>query len=120
IWSEMSVGRSGEFVHDEAARARRRGIYLTVAIDEVEPPLGFGQEQALKLIGWRGARRDPHFQDVLAAARAMIAGGPRATPTARVRTIPRRGLTSRRAILAGGVAATAVAIGAVISIPGAS
>ena len=87
VWSEASVGPAGHFVQDEASRAKRRGIYLPVAIDPVEPPLGFGQEHALKLIGWRGGRRDPRFIDVLEAARAMIAGGPRPTPKARARSI---------------------------------
>jgi TolB-like protein/Tfp pilus assembly protein PilF len=89
VWSEASVGPAGHFVHDEASRAKRRGVYLPVSIDHVEPPLGFGQDQALKLVGWRGARRDPRFTDVLAAARALIEGGPRPIPKARARAIRR-------------------------------
>jgi hypothetical protein len=44
--------------------------------------LGFGQRQALDLIGWRGNQRDPRFRDVLAAVRAMIDGGPIPQPRA--------------------------------------
>src|SRR5688572_4196817 len=56
IWSKRSVGRQGSFVHDEATRAQRRGIYLPVRIDRVEPPLGFGEIQARSLTGWKGDR----------------------------------------------------------------
>ena len=83
IWSEHSVGRDGQFVHDEASRAHRRGVYLPIAIDRVDPPLGFGQEHVLRLIDWRGDPDDPFLKDVLASARSIIDGGPRARPSAR-------------------------------------
>jgi TolB-like protein/tetratricopeptide (TPR) repeat protein len=82
VWSEGSVGPKGAFVQDEATHADRRGVYLPVAIDPVAPPLGFGQQQVLSLVGWRGDRRAAVFVDVLAAARAVISGGPRPRPTA--------------------------------------
>jgi TolB-like protein/Flp pilus assembly protein TadD len=82
VWSLGSVGAQGHFVQDEAARGQRRGVCLPVVIDAVEPPLGFGQQQALNLVGWRGSRRDRRFADVLAAARAVVARGPRPTPLA--------------------------------------
>lgn len=116
VWSEASVGPAGHFVQDEASRAKRRGVYLPVAIDAVEPPLGFGQDHSLKLVGWRGARRDPRFSDVLAAARAMIAGGPRPTPTARVRAMRRGG---RAPWAAAATAAVAVTLTAAVVILGA-
>ena len=98
VWSVNSVGPQGHFVQDEAARGQRRGVCLPVVIDPVEPPLGFGQHQALSLVGWRGSRRDPRFADVLAAARAVIAQGPRPTPLARAPRGRRRraGSFSRR------------------------
>lgn len=73
-WSVLSIGPEGEFVHDEASRARRRGAYLPICIDAVDPPLGFGQVHALPLVGWKGRRKDPVFQKILAAARALVAG----------------------------------------------
>ncbi len=85
VWSEASVGPAGHFVQDEASRANRRGVYLPVAIDAVQPPLGFGQKQVLKLVGWRGSRRDPRLADVVRAARAVIEGGPRPAPKAPAR-----------------------------------
>ena len=81
VWSEGSVGAAGHFVQDEASLAQRRGVLLPVAVDAVAPPLGFGQHQALSLAGWTGSRQDPRFADVLAATRAIIAGGPRPAPT---------------------------------------
>src|SRR5438874_1926413 len=47
IWSKRSTGREGRFVRDEATRAQRKRLYLPVTIDRVEPPLGFGETQAL-------------------------------------------------------------------------
>jgi TolB-like protein/predicted Zn-dependent protease len=90
VWSVGSVGGAGHFVQDEAARGQRRGVCLPVSIDPVEPPLGFGQHQVLSLVGWRGARRDPRFLDVLAAARAVIQRGPRPRPLAPVPRSRRR------------------------------
>jgi len=79
VWSALSVGLDGEFVHDEASRAKRRGVYLPVSIDEVAPPLGFGQVQTLPLVGWKGKRRDRAFVAVLGAIRSLVAGVPRET-----------------------------------------
>jgi TolB-like protein len=81
VWSNLSVGKGGHFVRDEASRAHRRGVYLPVRIDAVEPPLGFGEIQALPLIGWKGNSVDPRFQAVVAAARAVIDHRPLPTGT---------------------------------------
>ena len=76
-WSKRSIGPDGHFVRDEATRAQRRHAYLPVRIDKVDPPLGFGETQALSLTGWSGDRSDPRYQAVLEAARAIISGTPR-------------------------------------------
>ncbi|WP_179640811.1 TIR domain-containing protein [Sphingomonas guangdongensis] len=107
VWSERSTGPGGSFVRDEATRAMRRGAYLPVRIDPVEPPLGFGETQAMSLIGWRGDRTDPHYQALLAAVEAVTAGTPRPIPPAYQ---PKRGI-DRRLVIGGGVAAVA-ALGA--------
>ena len=104
-WTKRSVGPQGNFVHDEATRAQRRGVYLPVRLDAVEPPLGFGEVQALSLKGWKGDRADPRFQAVADAVRGRIAGehiGPRRTHVA-------EGRVSRRAVIAGGAGAVALA-----------
>jgi len=102
VWSELSVGPAGEFVHEEASRAKARGMLLPVRIDRVVPPLGFGETQSLDLIDWSG-RRDTRFNDVLNSARAIVEGRPRPTPTA-----PRR---PSHWTIGAVVAATAAAVG---------
>lgn len=47
-WTKRSGGTEGEVVHDEAARAKRRGTYLLVLFDAVELPLGFGEKQGCR------------------------------------------------------------------------
>ena len=63
-WSKRSVGHDGHFVRDEARRAQRRDAYVPVCLDPVDPPLGFGEIQALPLKGWKGDRGDARFQAV--------------------------------------------------------
>ncbi len=82
VWSEVSVSAAGEFVHDEAGRAKARGVLLPVKIDSVDPPVGFGEIQALNLVGWNGSAGDARFKDVVDAARAIVTGGPRPRPKA--------------------------------------
>jgi hypothetical protein len=80
VWSEHSVGPAGEFVQDEAGRAKARGVLVPVRIDRVDLPLGFGETQALDLVGWRGNRRDARFQELVAVVKAVLSGGPRPRP----------------------------------------
>ncbi len=86
VWSSGSIGTAGHFVQDEAARAERRGVYLPIAIDEVSPPLGFGQKQTISLVGWRGNRRDPRFAD-LRRAIAGVMGVAQTAPRAPARRL---------------------------------
>jgi len=105
IWSKRSVGSEGRFVRDEAARAQRRGVYVPVLIDAVEPPLGFGESQARSLRGWHGNASDPHYEAIFAAVRRIVGGD---SPTSARRT--QQPHLNRRTMLAGGtVAAIAVA-----------
>ncbi|HVR90895.1 MAG TPA: TIR domain-containing protein [Novosphingobium sp.] len=107
-WSKRSTDVEGRFVRDEATRALRRHVYLPVRIDKVDPPLGFGETQALPLIGWKGDLADPRFQAVLTAARAIIEGRPRVARTSAAND----GRVSRRVLIAGSAAAaTAVGVG---------
>ena len=77
VWSKRSIGPEGRFVRDEASRAQRRQTYLPVRIDKVEPPLGFGETQALPLVGWRGDCSDPRCKALLTAVRSVIRHEPR-------------------------------------------
>ena len=103
-WSKHSTGREGRFVRDEATRALRRGVYLPVTIDRVEPPLGFGETQALDLSGWKGSRSDPRYRAVLTGVHSILGREP---PP--VTAVGPRAQVSRRALLAGGGAAVAAA-----------
>ena len=107
VWSRRSVGPKGEFVRDEATRAKRRGTYLPIRIDKVEPPLGFGETQALDLTSWNGDRSDPRYQAVLGTIRRKL-GIKRRRPTGT--PVQERGI-SRRTLVAGGTAAAAVVAG---------
>ena len=105
VWSERSIGAEGSFVRDEATRSLRRGAYFPVRIDNVEPPLGFGETQAASLIGWKGDRTDSRYQEVLASVQAVIAGTPRPAPA----TYKPKRIFDRRLLIGGGVAAVAAA-----------
>src|SRR3954471_12161806 len=76
VWSNRSIGPEGRFVRDEASRAARRGAYLPVTIDKVEPPLGFGEMQALSLTGWKGDRSHPRYRAVGACVHSIIGRAP--------------------------------------------
>ncbi|MGN6848029.1 MAG: TIR domain-containing protein [Sphingomicrobium sp.] len=108
IWSAQSVGPQGSFVRDEASRAVEQGTYLPVKIDECRQPLGFGETQALPLVGWKGKRSDPRYQNVLGTVRAIV---DRAPPP---RSALERGgpPVSRRTLIAGGAIAGVVVAGA--------
>jgi hypothetical protein len=81
VWSHGSVGPEGEFVRDEAARAKGRGILVPVRLDKVMPPLGFGEIQAVDLSGWQGNPNDHAITDLVAACNAKLEG--RDAPPAR-------------------------------------
>ena len=104
IWSKRSVGSDGKFVREEASRAQRRGVYVPVLIDAVDPPLGFGESQATSLRGWHGSASDGHYQAVLSAVRRNVGGKRRASRS----VVPHRGVDRRTVIAGGTVAALAV------------
>lgn len=103
-WSKRSIGPDGHFVRDEARRAQRRGAYIPVCLDGVEPPLGFGEIQSLPLKGWKGDRSDPRFQAIARAVRSQVSG----EDGARERVRSRQPRVSRRAVMAGGAGVVAV------------
>lgn len=74
VWTRASVALPNPHVHDEASRARDRGVLLPVFLDAVTPPVGFGEVQGLHLEGWSGARGDRRLADVVDAARALLEG----------------------------------------------
>ena len=107
LWTEISVQAQGRFVHDEASHADRRGVYLPARLDAVDLPLGFGQQQCLSLIGWKGDRAAPQFQTLMTAVRAMVVG--EARPRGAHQPARRARAMDRRLLIGGGVAALGVA-----------
>lgn len=102
VWTHGSVGPDSHFVRDEARRAMMRGILVPVRLDRVDPPLGFGELQAIDLTHWRGRSGDPFLLDLVATIRAKIAGT--AVPRAQGR------LTRIKRRIAAGTAGTAVVV----------
>ena len=106
VWSKRSVGPNGKFVRDEAGRALKRNTYLPVRIDKVDPPLGFGEMQALDLTGWKGDTSDSRY---LALVSALRRRGLKPKP-AQGGTADREGF-DRRTLIAGTSIALAAAAG---------
>ena len=63
LWTELSV--DSDWVQEEAQEAKARGILIPALLDEVRPPLGFGQTQSANLVGWNGDPDDPMLDDLL-------------------------------------------------------
>lgn len=105
-WSKRSIGHDGHFVRDEARRAQRRDAYVPVCLDGVDPPLGFGEIQALPLKGWKGDRSDRQFRAVVDAVRSHVSGDP--IPLSRLHS--RQPFVSRRTAIGGGIGIGAIAV----------
>ena len=105
-WSKRSIGANGQFVRDEARRAQKRGVYVPIQLDQVEPPLGFGEIQALPLIGWKGQRDDPRFTAVIRIVRSYVAG----EHVSHTRVHNHASNVSRRTVVLSGTAIAAAAV----------
>lgn len=70
LWTDLSV--ESEWVQEEAQEAKARKILVPVLLDEVRPPLGFGQMQSARLIGWTGEADDPMLDDLLRGVAAHL------------------------------------------------
>jgi serine/threonine-protein kinase len=111
VWSKRSTGPEGRFVRDEASRAQRRGSYLPITIDKVEPPLGFGETQALSLRGWKGDPADSRYRRVSECVHSLL--GRKAPDRERGAIVASRGppVGRRTALAAGGAGVLAAAAG---------
>jgi hypothetical protein len=117
-WTERTAGGEGRFVREEAGQALRGGKLVSVLLDKVTPPLGFGELPAVDLSHFaRGAasalsggrlgasHHDPFVLDLVAAVRATLAGQPAPRPRGRRRRLYRR-------LTWGGLATGLAALGA--------
>jgi TolB-like protein/Tfp pilus assembly protein PilF len=102
LWSAHSI--ESDWVRDEAAQGRERHRLVPLSLDGSHPPLGFRQYQMINLSHWHGRRASPEFRSVERAIASVLGQ--------RVEPVPTRGpVASRRAVMLGGAAAGAVAIG---------
>lgn len=102
-WSRASVGPDGGFVRDEATRALAEQRLIPVLLDRVQPPLGFGELQAVDLTRWKSNANDPFLLDLVALIRAKLERREAPAPTAP------RGRLARRIWAGGGVSAMLIA-----------
>jgi len=63
LWSGKSI--ESEWVIEEAEFGKKQKILIPVLIDEVDPPIGFGQIQAARLTGWKGESDHTGFQQLI-------------------------------------------------------
>lgn len=108
VWSKRSTGPDGDFVQDEAARARQRHVYLPVSIDKVHLPLGFGETQAFSLVGWHGDTADPRYVAVRDLVRAIVDRRLHRRPFPQTLDSSRISRRTAVATAAGGIAALAI------------
>jgi hypothetical protein len=106
-WSDQSTGPGGRFVCEEAERAARRGAYLGVLIDPVQPPFGFAEWQSIDLSRWNGKAKDPLLDHFVAQVRARLESRPIEPPPApaRRRRLPAMKLAIGLGLLLAGAAA---------------
>lgn len=111
VWSKRSTAPEGRFVRDEANRALRRGTYLPITIDRVEPPLGFGETQALELRGWKGDAADQRYGAIRDCVYSVLGREKPARPSHHA-VVAARHIDRRTALASGGVAVVAAGAGA--------
>ena len=76
LWSDPSI--NSKFVLDEASRAQRREILLPIRIEDVELPVGFGEEQTEELLDGGADPNQPGVQRMIEAIdRIQSRSGPR-------------------------------------------
>ena len=107
-WSKASI--ASHWVRDEAGRARDLNRLAPVLLDEVTPPLGFRQYQAIDFTAWRARPGGPEMGQLMSTI-ASLAGsalGPQPAPT---RATTRRSVLVLGAAGVGMAAAGAVGLG---------
>jgi serine/threonine-protein kinase len=112
VWSKRSTGPVGRFVRDEASWAQRRGTYLPITIDKVEPPLGFGETQALPLRAWKGDAGDARYKAISECVHTLLGRERSAGAAQPARRPPSIRMDRRTALIASGGAAVLAGAGA--------
>ena len=113
VWTNNSAGLQGDFVRDEASRAKANNTLVPVLREKCSIPLGFGEIQAIDLIRWRGSKRDIFFQDLVRAVQAKIDGTPVPPAKGPRHRLVRRALTGTSVTMVAGIFAFGLNIQAV-------
>jgi hypothetical protein len=71
VWTERSV--RSEWVINEAADARQRGLLVPVCLDDVAVPLEFKRVQTASLVGWPGDAANARFQELVRGISHFVA-----------------------------------------------
>jgi hypothetical protein len=77
LWSETSI--TSEWVNEEAAHAKQRGVLAAARLHDVDPPFGFALRNYADLFGWTEGRAHAGF-DQLVARITELAGAPCVVP----------------------------------------
>jgi tetratricopeptide (TPR) repeat protein len=80
VWSETSI--ESTWVADEAELGRDAGKLVPLAIDDVQPKIGFRQFQSIDFCDWTGDVREPCFATLERALARLIKPEPSATSSA--------------------------------------
>jgi hypothetical protein len=70
LWSKISI--KSAWVQDEADEAKRRGVFVPVLIENVQPPMGFRSIQAAHLENWDGTESTQAFRRLITDIAAVI------------------------------------------------
>jgi TIR domain len=70
LWSKSSI--VADWVDEEAAEGRRRGVLIPARLDRVEPPLGFRNVQACDLSDWDGRADSPVLSPLIDAIGPLL------------------------------------------------
>jgi TIR domain len=74
LWSRASIKR--EWVIQEARTGLERDVLLPVLLEPVEPPDGFGEIQASRLMSWLGDERSFELKPLVHRVAAILKGSP--------------------------------------------
>lgn len=77
LWSTISTTKGKRWVIEEADYGLEHGKLIPALIDDVRPPIGFGQIQAAKLINWTGDINNVEFKKLVDALESILGPSPK-------------------------------------------
>jgi len=70
LWSRVST--ESDWVKEEAAYGKQRGVLVPVLIDATDLPLGFGRIQTANLVDWQGEKNHPEWLNLVASITTRV------------------------------------------------